>query len=836
MMSILFQPVTRIMSTEILLGSPGMLVRDAAQRMSERRCSTILVVDASDRAIGIWTETDAVRPELFDAGMSPLCLADVMSSPVVCVTPTTTIQDAVVMFHDKSIRHALVADDGVPLGMLSMSDIIRHQDSDDFLGLRRLDTVPMPSPCILDGTLDVREAVTQMRAQGRDAVVVRLSAATYGILTQRDVVRLMAQGLPAGPLASVCSRSLKAVSGSTRLADARNLLLAHQIRHLGVLDDEGELVGVVGFSDILHSIEQAFLLELHQMLFERDRALSESQHSLMLAETVFASTMEGIMITNGDGVIESVNPAFGRITGYVANEVVGKTPTVMASGKQTADFYTRFWRSLLVDGRWQGEIINRHKDGSLYTVHLCVTAVADEGTGRRHYVGVFSDITQSKQTEARLKFLASHDALTGLANRQLFTECLQVALERAAANDQRLALLYIDLDRFKLFNDTLGLKAGDELLTRVAETLQALVPEGSLIGRLASDEFVVLVSEIESVQQLASLSQTLLSALSGDTVVAGNEVFVSVSMGISLYPDDSHSAQSLLANADAAMVRAKECGKNTFQFYAGDMNAHALERMSMEAALRRGLAQNELELWYQPKVDLASGEVCGAEALIRWRHPQRGLVPPDEFIPIAEDSSLIVAIGEWVLHTACKQWRHWRDANLPAGRIAVNVSGRQFKFGGIVETVRQTLQTHGLPSECLELEVTESVAMDEGEGVTEVLRELQQLGVYLSIDDFGTGYSSLSYLKRLPVHGLKIDRSFIMDLHEDSDDVAITRAIISIAHSLGLNLVAEGVERPEQRDFLVAQGCQEGQGYYYSRPMPAEAFEKLLRQPRRQLI
>ncbi|MBV8048032.1 MAG: CBS domain-containing protein, partial [Paludibacterium sp.] len=237
MMSILFQPVTRIMSTEILLGSPGMLVRDAAQRMSERRCSTILVVDASDRAIGIWTETDAVRPELFDAGMSPLCLADVMSSPVVCVTPTTTIQDAVVMFHDKSIRHALVADDGVPLGMLSMSDIIRHQDSDDFLGLRRLDTVPMPSPCILDGTLDVREAVTQMRAQGRDAVVVRLSAATYGILTQRDVVRLMAQGLPAGPLASVCSRSLKAVSGSTRLADARNLLLAHQIRHLGVLDD-----------------------------------------------------------------------------------------------------------------------------------------------------------------------------------------------------------------------------------------------------------------------------------------------------------------------------------------------------------------------------------------------------------------------------------------------------------------------------------------------------------------------------------------------------------------------------------------------------------------------
>ncbi|TDR77874.1 EAL domain-containing protein [Paludibacterium purpuratum] len=832
MMSILFQPVTHIMSTEILRGSPDMLVREAAQRMSERRCSSILVVDESDRALGIWTETDAVRPEIFEAGAAPLRLADVMTSPVATLPPETTVQDAVVMFHDKRIRHALVAADHLPLGILSMTDIIRHQGSDSFLGLRRLDTVSMPSPCILDGTVDINDAVVQMRTQGRDAVVVRLSAATYGILTQRDVVRLMAQGQLAGPLSTVCSRSLKAVCGRTTLADARNLLLAHQIRHLGVLDGDGELVGLVGFSDILHSIEQAFLLELHQMLFERDRALSESQHSLMLAETVFESTMEGILITNGDGVIESVNPAFTRITGYHPDEVVGKVPGVLSSGKQAPEFRSHFWRCLRHDGRWQGEIINRHKDGSLYTAHLSVTAVVGEGDIHRHYVGVFSDITQSKQTEARLKFLASHDALTGLANRMLFTECLQESLECAAAGDLRLALMYIDLDRFKLLNDTLGLKAGDELLTRVADTLQDLMPEGSLIGRLASDEFVVLIPEVESVQQVACHAQALLSALSGDTVVAGHEVFVSASIGISLYPDDGRSAQHLLGNADAAMIRAKECGKNTFQFYAGDMNAHALERLSLESALRRGLAQNELELWYQPKVDLASGELCGAEALIRWRHPQRGLVPPDEFIPIAEDSSLIIAIGEWVLHTACRQLRRWRDADLRAGRIAVNVSGRQFKYGGIVETVRQTLQTHGLPSECLELEVTESVAMDEGEAMTGVLRQLQQLGVYLSIDDFGTGYSSLSYLKRLPVHGLKIDRSFIMDLHKDSDDVAITRAIISIAHSLGLDLVAEGVERPEQRDFLVAHGCQSGQGYFYSRPMPAEAFEQLLRHRR----
>ncbi|WP_338620624.1 EAL domain-containing protein [Paludibacterium sp. THUN1379] len=817
------------MSREILTGPPSMLVTEAAQRMSERRCSAILIVDEAGRALGIWTETDAVRPELHEGAVAPLRLSDVMTSPVATLPPETTVQDAVVMFHDKRIRHALIEHDQHPLGILSMSDIIRQQGSDAFLALRRLDTVPVQTPCMLDGHEALQQAVSQMRAQGRDAVVVRLGRASYGILTQRDVVRLMAQGMPQGPLSSYCTRSLLAVSGRTTLADARNLLLTHHIRHLGVLDNEGELVGLVGFSDILHSIEQAFLLELHQMLFERDRALSESQRSLLLAETVFESTREGIMITDGDGLIQSVNPAFCRITGYATDEVVGKSPSVLSSGKQPPGFYQHFWHCLLSEGRWQGEVINRHKDGSLYTEHLSVTAVTGEEGQAHYFVGVFSDITQSKQTEARLKFLASHDALTGLANRLLFTERLQEALEQAATNEISLALLYVDLDRFKLFNDTLGHKAGDELLTRVADTMQDLMPEGSLCGRLAGDEFVVLIPEIESVQQVACQAQNLLDALSGERMVAGHDVFVSASIGISLYPADGRSAQGLLANADAAMVRAKECGKNTFQFYAGDMNARALERLSLESALRRGLAQDELELWYQPKVDLSSGELCGAEALIRWRHPERGLVPPDEFIPIAEDSSLIINIGEWVLHTACGHMRRWRDAGLPAGRIAVNVSGRQFKYGSIVDTVRQSLQRFDLPSECLELEVTESVAMDEGEAMTDVLQQLKQLGVYLSIDDFGTGYSSLSYLKRLPVQGLKIDRSFIMDLHADSDDVAITRAIISIAHSLGLDLVAEGVERPEQRDFLIAQGCHAGQGYFYSRPMTAEAFESLLR-------
>jgi len=829
MMSILFQPVTRIMTTEILCGSPDLPVSEAALRMSEKRCSSILVTDAAGCAVGIWTEADALKSELNERSRQPLTLSQVMSSPVVTLSATTTVHDAVVTFHDKGIRHALIAGENGHLGILSMTDIIRHQGGESFLGLRRLDTLETRPPCVLESGQTLQVAIDCMRDQNLDALVVRLSSSTYSILTQRDIVRLVAQGQQNVALSKVCTRSLLAVSGRTTLTDARCVLMAHQLRHLGVLDAAGELSGLIGFFDILHSMEQAFLLELHQMLYERDQALSESQHSLLLAEKVFESTMEGIIITDGNGVILSVNPAFSRVTGYSSEEVVGRTPALLSSGKQLPGFYAYFWKSLKIEGRWQGEIVNRHKSGQLYTEHLCVTAVPGEDGNSLQYVGVFSDITQSKKSEQRLQFLANHDALTGLANRHLFSEKLQSELERMAKSDLHLALLYIDLDRFKLVNDTFGHHAGDQLLTHIADSLSELLPGDSLIARLSGDEFVVLLSDIESVQQVACRAQEVLDALSRETLVAGNTVFVSASIGISMYPEDGNSAETLLVNADAAMCRAKECGKSTFQFYASDMNARALERLWLESGLHRALLQNELELWYQPKVDLASGELCGAEALIRWRHPEAGLIAPDRFIPIAEDSSLIVQIGEWVLRTACRDLRRWRDQNLFSGRLAVNISGRQFKFGSIVATVSQALAAYDLPSECLELEVTESVAMDDQHGMIDVLEQLQQLGVYLSIDDFGTGYSSLSYLKRLPVKGLKIDRSFIMDLQHDSDDVAITKAIISIAHSLGLDLVAEGVESGAQRDFLVQQGCRTGQGFYYSKPLMLDDFEYLLR-------
>ncbi|WP_293762032.1 EAL domain-containing protein [uncultured Aquitalea sp.] len=827
MISPLTQPIEQIASADILRCGPQASVREAAARMMESGCGSIIVMEG-DKAIGIWTESDALKVDFTDAHSCKQPVAEVMSSPVVVFPHHMSVHDVLGQFRQHNIRHALIEKFGHICGIVSLSDVVLCQGTEAFLGLKRLDAINAPPVTILDGSDRLPAALACMRNEQLTAVAVQCADGSYGILTQRDVVRLVAEGNWQASLGEVCTAPLLGVPHTTSLLQARRVILQHQIRHLGVFDQDNKLIHIIGFRDIIQSIEHEFLLELHGALRERDEALLQSRQSLLLADKVFEATMEGILITDGGGTIQSVNPAFSRITGYSREEALGKKPSLLKSGKQPPEFYEYLWRCLRVEGSWQGEVVNRRKNGLLYTEHLSITAIRDERGECLHYVAVFSDITQRKQAEERLHFLANHDALTGLPNRTLFLEKLQSAVEQAAQYNRRFALLFIDLDRFKLVNDTMGHHAGDELLVRIASELQRIAPALSTVARLSGDEFTVLLENIDTVQQVASRAQNLLDAISTESTVAGQGVFISASIGISMFPEDGADADALLVNADTAMYRAKERGKNNFQFYTADMNARAIERLKMEYSLHRALAQNELEVWYQPKVDLDTRQIVGAEALVRWRHPEMGLISPAQFIPLAEESSLITAIGEWVLDTTCSDMHRWLVAGVLPGRIAVNVSGRQLKYSSIVDTVSEALHRHGLDSSLLELEITESVAMDEDSGVVEVLRRLQALGIYLSIDDFGTGYSSLSYLKRLPVRGLKIDQSFIMDLHQDRDDAAITEAIISIARSLGLDLVAEGVELEEQRQFLVAQGCRAGQGYLFSRPVPAAEFEDLL--------
>ena len=441
------------------------------------------------------------------------------------------------------------------------------------------------------------------------------------------------------------------------------------------------------------------------------------------------------------------------------------------------------------------------------------------------------DLEERKRVEQSIRHMAHHDALTGLPNRSLFRDRLTHAMAQADRYHQRLAVMFLDLDRFKAINDTLGHNVGDQLLKIAAERLRSCVRDSDTVARLGGDEFTVIVEDIVEDHDAAAVAQKILDTLSQPFNLYGHEVFISVSVGVTLYPSDDENADNLLRNADSAMYRAKEFGRNNFQFYVAEMNIKARERLRLESSLRRALDRNEFMLYYQPRVSLESGRVIGAEALLRWRHPEMGLVPPSEFIPILDETGMIIPVGDWALREACRQNREWQDSGLPPIRVAVNLSVRQFIQKDLADTIVRALEAANLSAEHLEVEITEDLFLEHNQTNIITLARLKNMGIHISIDDFGTGYSSLSYLKRLPIDTLKIDQSFVRDIG-DPDNKAIASAIIAMAASLRLNVLAEGVETDEQLAFLRAQGCNEIQGFSFSHPLPADEFAQLLREGR----
>ncbi|MCC9000874.1 MAG: PAS domain S-box protein [Candidatus Contendobacter sp.] len=549
----------------------------------------------------------------------------------------------------------------------------------------------------------------------------------------------------------------------------------------------------------------------------------QAQEHLQLAASVFENAAEGIMITGADNIILAINRAFTEITGYAAEEVVGKKPELLNSGRQNTAFYQQMWQTLNQHGQWRGEIWNRRKNGEVYPELESISVVKDADGCVTHYVAVFSDISEKKRSESQLSFLTHHDPLTGLPNRVLFTDRLDHNIHRAIRDNVQLAVLFIDLDHFKSVNDTLGHPLGDELLQIIARQLEQTVRASDTLARLGGDEFILLIEDIDGIQDTVLIAQKLLNVFTQPFALAEYELYLSASIGISIYPTDGKASHELIKNAEAAMYQAKAKGRNTYHCYAREMTADAVERLQLESMLRRSIERNELVVYFQPQVDLASGVLIGAEALIRWRHPTLGLIPPIKFIPLAEETGFISALGEWVLRNACLKLKTWRAAGYQLPKVSVNLSIKQFERGDVVHLVKKILTATGLPPECLELEITESFIVKADEALR-FIADLQALGIQLSVDDFGTGYSSLMYLKNLPIQQLKIDRSFVMDIGRDTNNEAIVRTIIALARNLGLAVIAEGVETKAQMDFLLSEGCPQGQGYYYDKPLPEEEF------------
>ncbi|WP_175724389.1 EAL domain-containing protein [Burkholderia ambifaria] len=813
-------PIARLVARQILSCAPATPVREVARRMFAERCSSIVVMK-DEQVVGIWTEHDALS-----AGDNPRELdrpvSEVMSHPVLTLEANTPLGEAAMKFKQSGVRHFVVVRDGAAIGVLTQTDIVVNQGAEFFLHLKPIESIRVHPPVVVPEQTALHEVIGRMRAQRLDAIRVGYDDGEHGILTERDIVRLLADGGAEGAVGAYASRPLQMLTARQSLYAAQRFMTDHNVRHVGIQDEDGRLTGLLCFADVLQSIEHEYANELRSALRERDEALGLARFNLRMADRVFESALEGIMVTDRHAKIERVNQAFTRLTGYTEDEVVGRNPGLLSSGRQTPDFYKQLWHSLTTDGHWQGEIWNRRKTGELFLEYLTITSIRDSEGEISHYAAIFSDITQRRQAEERLGYLATHDVLTNLANRMLFEERLTHAIVHAKRFGRKVAVMYLDLDRFKLVNDTLGHNAGDEVLKMVAERIVANVRANDTVARMGGDEFALVLEEVDDVRDVGRVARKLLDEVGRAIDIGDRQIFVTPSIGISIYPDDGTEAEDLILLADQAMYGAKSRGRNVFQFFESKMTSSAIEQLETLGELHRALEQNEFRLFYQPQYDLASGRIVGVEALLRWLHPSRGLVPPGDFIGLAERSALIVPIGRWVLHEACRQARRWLDEGFEFGRVSVNVSARQCFTDHFLSDLTTILSETALPAEYLQLELLESMAMNTREEIGILLRELATRGISLAIDDFGTGYSSLVYLKDLPVDTLKIDQSFLKDCGSGSTDDAIVRAIVAMGRALGLDVVMEGVETAKQLAFLQEIGCHQGQGFLFARPQPAD--------------
>ena len=680
--------------------------------------------------------------------------------------------------------------------------------------------------CIDDSEIDVLLVVESLSSSGyevvwehvwtRDGVIEKLNHQSWDVVIA-DYSMPQFDGLQALAIVKERDPDLPFILVSGQIGEETAVLAMRSGAHDYVMKHD------------LGRLAPAVRRELADATVRHARRVAEDnlRSSEALLKSIVDTAADGILVIDGEGIIEFANVAAERMFESKASDLIGRNADCLLgeSAAQVSNILATVnsqptgGTAVIGAGR---EFEARRANGTLFPVELTIGVMNMDG--RVKFACVIRDITERRHTEERIRQLAYYDELTGLPNRILFTKLLEQALQEAGLSDGQVVVLFIDLDRFKLINETLSHDSGDAILCQVAKRVSDVLPRHSTISRFGGDEFVVMMRECTMPADTAQTARQVLDVISQPMQLLGNDYHVTASLGISAFPADGQNVQTLLKNADNAMSRAKDLGKNNYQFYSSEMNQSSFERLVLERLMRRAIEQNEFELYYQPKVNLCTGQVTGMEALLRWMQPGMGMISPVKFIPLAEETGLILPIGAWVLRTACTQAMKWASVSASPLRVAVNLSPRQFVQDDLYATVVNILNETGLDPGLLELEITESLMMNNPDHAAAVLRKLKDIGVRMAIDDFGTGYSSLSYLKRFPIDHVKIDRSFIKDIPGDADDVSITRAIIAMAHGLRLKVIAEGVETKDQVDLLIEHQCEEAQGFLFGRPVPAEEF------------
>ncbi len=835
--------LANILTSQVVTFSPDTLMSQALEVMVNQQLSSLIVVDNDNKPIGIFTERDSLRLIAGDIDVT-LRLGDVASAPPFTAHYNDEVHDVYVAMSGKGYRHLIVVDDeGKLAGVVTEGDFLRYIGFDALAKVKRVADVMTKSVVMLERDATVACAAIKMTEHFSEYAVIVDKMCPIGLLTERDILRYVASNsdLSVDPVWRVYQTSFHIITEEFSLPDAASIMEQHSVHQVIIADKAGQLVGVLTRHNLLQALHGSYfeflirqidsktaalteLKDIYAQLLEDKKQISKSEAKF---HVLFELLHEGIVLVDAQTQLPvEFNAAAAEQLGYTREEFSKLKINDYDAIEAKEETVERIAAVIKKGGRYDFETQHKHKNGSLLDVLVSVSAIVLDN--KVYALAYFRNITEYKENQSQLEYIANYDALTGLANRNLLQKQLQVSVHKANYHEQELALVIFDLDRFKDVNDSFGHSSGDSLLNQVAERITHFIQYKYLISRIGGDEFAIVIDDFKHPREIAVIVDGLISALSQVYHLAdGIDVHITSSAGIALFPEHGTTAELLIQHADAALYRAKSEGRNTYRYYDDVLTQLAHQRITMEAKLRHAIINNELCVFYQPQVHIATGRIIGAEALVRWQHPIEGMIFPDAFIPLAEETGLINLIGEYVLRETCRQGKIWLEQGHHL-TLAVNVSPHQIWHQDVPLLVSTVLKETGYKGSHLELELTESALMQREEKTVAILHALRAMDIKLAIDDFGTGYSSLSYLKRFPLDVLKIDKSFVDEIPFNKDDVAIVNAIIAMAKALGFSVLAEGVERIEQIDFLREQGCDFYQGYYMSRPVCAEAFEKLL--------